>query len=764
MPEGRNSTRRRRRSRIGGGQDAPDEADVMVDGTTEHSGGNDDRTSGSDHEEEGMDASVSRGADDTGIESDGVAPRRGSTRHTSQRRRNSRRRISDHTDDLRPDGEEQSSTNPGAVREEDTLVLEDVSDDEHEDRQADGQAQAAAASETVLPPEQEVPFTRIKPPKKLSPGLRKKAEAEHEAEKKTKRTRQRILTEAERKEADERLKQLGVLFANDPRETWRERNRLAESLWAEEEQIEDNAVREVIDDVAPFLETADQQETGPIDDEDDIEVIELEENRQGQPVEVPVVDRREDEAVEASDDDQDNGSVDGPRRRRRSRPMVGEEELQESVPVEAKSEVEGAEVAVEPESPYDPYSDSYSPPGAGEDFLPPDASEGQLDEELIARFKISDADRQTYRRRLKDLEEKGVDYEAATKWFAHDSDFSSIYEARLQRPTYEQDEDIGKMKRLQEKVLKELKLRNLALTAVGAVPIVGMAKTISDRGSEKARKRVLKAIKDYGPNPTATTMAGPLYASRRQEQTAQSISLGISSGLTTVTAGLGAAAIPATTGALVSGWAAKGAVKGGEGIASALGKLALKHGISKAESKATGNSATGAQRTRAVLEFLGMKSRLDLLEDSANGLEQKLSGEQVMNELLRLQIRRKLGMQDDNEDLLDRTPYLKSRASQKSVGSPTKRIELLKKREYLGAQELRYYQSFKKLEGDQKSKERYGAEVKAKLRNVNMLALMFKAEGLFKDGTERLRTTSGYGLADPLPPSEGSSFKSIFRT
>ena len=409
---------------------------------------------------------------------------------------------------------------------------------------------------------------------------------------------------------------------------------------------------------------------------------------------------------------------------------------------------------------------------------------------------------------LKDEVEKirtdGVNWQRAMELFQNDPDFQDIFEGRMKRQVdpENKNEKKGLFSRMFASVKKDFFTgRNLVLAAVSALPVANFLKPLADRSSEKGRKRFNRVIADLGPNATTQGVTKPLYAARRQEQTKATIgaviggistaqtvvglagpttSLGalggkamepiaqglytkMGSGFAGAAAQLGATQAAKTGAGLVETGIKKGLAKGGllAEEAGQKGVHAVADKVGKANQFDKGKfNVEGAERTRAFLEFLGMKSRLPLMREQKETLGPRLSKEQVKQEMLRLEIRRSLGMKDDDADLMDREGYMKDRTT---LGSVTEKVRLPKsirnkvveKREYLEPGELAVYRKLKKTRKKTKPREKVSAEEAERLnantkkltdeiKGANILAMLFKSEGLFKDGTNRLRETKGY--------------------
>lgn len=367
-----------------------------------------------------------------------------------------------------------------------------------------------------------------------------------------------------------------------------------------------------------------------------------------------------------------------------------------------------------------------------------------LDPELMRRFGIQQRDIDQYKNRMEELR-NGINWETASKWFKSDPDFEEIFEDRMKRPVDSPEEGEGRLKRLGAMVKKELKGRNLGLSAIGIIPLVNIIKSLSDRGSEKDRKRVTKGILNFSNDETAKKMAKPLYAGHRKLQTEQTVITGANTASLVPLALSTANVVPTSLASLVKGPAAKLGVKAASALTKTLINLGIRKGVTTAEASITDHDPKGNERTKVLLEFLGMKSRMNLLEENPD-LVTKLGKEQVMNELLRLQIRKSLGMTDDNQDLLDREPGSKQR---KHIGRIPKLGKKLEKDEYLKDADLDAYRQLKKLKNSKPRSEQSDDDTdnpnqEPDLSEVNRLALMFKAEGLFKDGSNRLRKTKGF--------------------
>ncbi len=445
-------------------------------------------------------------------------------------------------------------------------------------------------------------------------------------------------------------------------------------------------------------------------------------------------------------------------------------------------------------------------------------------------YRISDKDIEALETQVKKVRSEGVNWEMAMKLFGDDPDFQEIFEDRMKRPV-DAEESEGKADRFLASVKSGITAANAIKTAVKSVPIVGpamgVAEAVMKRSTAKDKKRVTRVLANLESNPIVRAISGPLYAKHRKEQLSATVNA--AGGVVSTAQGIGGhvTSVPLTlsgaAGSLIAGASEKasGAVGGGvaglaaEQVVSQVGKipdklakLGVKEGVPKLDSKITGISSTGTERTRAFLEFLGMKSRVPLLEEKKGTLSKTVKGQQVMKELLRLEIRRSMGMTDDNEDLLDRVSYKKDRETTKaainavrlpgSVGElQDKLTELSKKQEFLAGtdRELQAYDKLKKVtkskskliekkeaelsglrtqiipmgaqggatvvraepedEATRKKikdleteieniKKAEAKELEDDLQGTNMLAFLFKTEGLFLDGENRFRKTKGF--------------------
>jgi hypothetical protein len=401
---------------------------------------------------------------------------------------------------------------------------------------------------------------------------------------------------------------------------------------------------------------------------------------------------------------------------------------------------------------------------------------------LREAYDITQSDIDHLQEQSDKIDKEGINWKEAFDLFSEDPDFQEIYRTRMKRYVDAKEDSEGMLSRFAAGQKKKLLTgRGIAGKIASFVPVAKVIKLMEDRASEKSTKRVLKAISNLGDNPVASRIANPLYATRRKAQTEATVNLGLGV-VGTAQSALGDIGLPASAGAAVTalsgsalqsqaaslgekgaklaapGLVSKVEKEGPELLSSAEKALREKLGFSNSESKLRNYDTTGTERTKVLLEYLGMGSRLGTLEAQSDQLKGKLPKKAVVNELLRLKIRRALGATDDSEDLLDRNPYLKERGRQRTGPGPTRvLVKGIGKDEYLKPEELATYRYFKGIEnsqpGDQKL-DRFPLSTPGEgpgfrtiqTSKINKLALMFKAEGLFKDGINRSRKTKGYRI------------------
>jgi hypothetical protein len=289
--------------------------------------------------------------------------------------------------------------------------------------------------------------------------------------------------------------------------------------------------------------------------------------------------------------------------------------------------------------------------------------------ELKEKYRIDDDDITQLTERVKHVKKDGITGLEFLGVFGRDPDYREMYEARLRRHVDDAQSE-GMLARFQDKIKAKLAAPTLVPPAIGVAgsvlgfvvaPPLAVAGAVASAGAgaffavrkraeEKAKKRVTRALADLPANNVAKALANPLYASHRQEQVGATVGIGMSALAGAQGAVPAFAAIPVTASAGVAALGGGTILQTGAKVAETGAKLGVGMGVPIAESKATDHNTEGTQHTRVALEYLGMKSRLPLLEKNPD----KFSKEDVMNEILRLEIRRSMGMKNDDEDLLER--------------------------------------------------------------------------------------------------------------